>query len=211
MRAIASRIAPGIAREVQSHRGIREHFGLLERKEAVDRHAAIGEVAQGVSICIADSVGQGQVGPKLELILNVGIHLVGTGIDEAAAGLRVGARQSQQEVGSGIARAQWVGRGENEAPVVAAEEGVADLKTTAFKSHLQSVLADDFGKVVGELIGLVDARLRAIAGKAEVEEPVDRDSRNAGHRRILRIDLEAERGRQHDVLRLHGDRSSNRV
>ena len=120
--------------------------------------------------------------------MHIAVVLLRGGVDSVSTALGVAVRESQQEVGSGIARAERASSAKGEVAVVVGREWIEHVVAAHFESRLQTVLADDLRKIIGELIILDDPRLRAVSAESKSKETGHSDERCTCSGRTLRSD-----------------------
>src|SRR5260370_37999844 len=162
-------------------------------------------LGKGCVDLVSQAVGQGQAIAHAILILSVEVVLVSVRDNQAAAALAVARRQTEKEVDAGgAAYAGTVPAGcrERERAVVASVERIPHLEFAPLITKLEAMFALQPAKVVGNLVSLVLARLRAVGAKAQIEVASDPDEGISSPSGILRKNVRKTDGtRLHDLLR----------
>lgn len=201
MIVVTRRGAAGIAWIVDARRRRVEDVRLLPRNPAEDGLAVMVYVYDRRIVVPVRPVRNGQVGPQFELILEIGAVFLGACIDRIARVLCVLVGNPQQEIraripgGVGPRPAKRIGTAQ------VGQEGIVDFHAPHLKAHLERMGAHHLGEVIGGLIGLLNARLRTIAGEAEIKVAGQGDVGQAGVGGDLGSDVESYRGRQRRVRR----------
>ena|SRR5438874_643722 len=113
----------------------------------------------------ANSIREGQIRAEPPLILNKGVVLPGSGVNEAPARLAITIRKPKQKVGAWVARRKRATTREAKCSIVLEIEWIRYVASPKVYSPLVRVLARRIGKIIDNLARVIQARLWSVIRK----------------------------------------------
>src|SRR5271156_4536163 len=148
---------------------------------------------------VPQAVVDGQVAGRAPGILGKDIVEEGVGLNDTYGSFTVGRRKPQEEVEVGVPGGEGVAAvAEVVGAAVPGTEGVRYIEPATVITELQLVVSKGLRDRVVDLIGLVDAGLRSIAGAPQSERARDGESGYCRLGGIARENAEACRRGLHD-------------